>query len=290
MQNLVIIFGIFLGLGIFFILLDVIKIPTLAVEKSMLKALKGREQQVDKLDILLNKYAIKLSKYVYLDEYKKAKIKNILKATNMDINPEQYIAIGILKGVFIGIMGIPTLVIIPIIFPVFMIFAILIYFKEIQKAENMLKNKKEKIENELPRFVSIITQELVSSRDVLKILENYKKSTSKQFANEIDILVADMRSSSYESALTRFETKFNSPMLSDVVRGLIAVLRGDDAVTYFKMLSHDLKEMEIRKLKLEAMKIPTKIRFFSFLMLMCFLSTYIVIIGYEIIKALGDMF
>jgi flagellar protein FlaJ len=104
------------------------------------------------------------------------------------------------------------------------------------------------------------------------------------------MLAADMRSSSYEAALTRFEARLNSPMLSDVVRGLIGVLRGDDSTVYFQMLAHDFKQLELQRLKSEAQKIPPKIRVFSFLMLMCFLFTYLAIIAYEIIKSLGGMF
>ena len=97
----------------------------------------------------------------------------------------------------------------------------------------------------------------------------------QEFGEELGVLVADMRSSSYEAALTRFEARLNSPMLSDVVRGLIGVLRGDNSVVYFQMLAHDFKQLELQKLKSEAQKIPPKIRVFSFLMLMCFLLTYL---------------
>ena len=58
-----------------------------------------------------------------------------------------------------------------------------------------------------------------------------------------------MRSGSYEAALTRFEARFNSPLLSDIVRGLIGVLRGDNGVHYFQMLSHDMKQLELQRLK-----------------------------------------
>ena len=93
-----------------------------------------------------------------------------------------------------------------------------------------------------------------------------------------------------EAALTRFEARFNSPLLSDIIRGLIGVLRGDNGVAYFQMLSHDMKQLELQRLKAQAMKIPLKIRVFSFLMLMCFLMTYLAIIVYEIITSLGGMF
>ena len=121
------------------------------------------------------------------------------------------------------------------------------------------------------------------------MLEHYKKNAGEDFAKELDIVTADMRSSSYEAALTRFESRLNSPMLSDITRGLIGVLRGDDGGMYFQMLSHDMKQLELQRLKAQAMKIPPKIRVFSFLMLMCFLMMYMVVIIFEIIHSLGGM-
>ncbi len=174
--------------------------------------------------------------------------------------------------------------------PVVLFLAILIYFKEIRKADEALSKKRTQIETELPRFVATITQELKASRDVVSMLESYKQNAGDTFASELDILTADMRSSSYEASLTRFEARFNSPMLSDITRGLISVLRGDDGVVYFQMLSHDMKQMELQKLKAQAMKIPPKIRIFSFIMLMCFMLTYMAIIVYEIITSLSGMF
>ena len=112
----------------------------------------------------------------------------------------------------------------------------MVYYKETRKAEELVREKREQIEGELYRFVSTITQELKNSRDVLSMLEHYKENAGEMFQKELDIVCADMRSSSYEAALTRFEARLNSPQLSDVVRGLIGVLRGDDGAVYFQML------------------------------------------------------
>ena len=139
--------------------------------------------------------------------------------------------------------------------------------------------------------MSTIEQELKNSRDVLSIVEKLQKERrGKNFANELEILAADMRSSSYEAALTRFEARINSPMLSDVVRGLIGVLRGDDGAMYFQMLSHDFKQMELQRLKKEAQKIPPKIRVYSFVMLVCFMLIYIVVILMQILTSMGGLF
>lgn len=134
------------------------------------------------------------------------------------------------------------------------------------------------------------TGHTVLTRDVLSMLEHYKENAGAAFRKELDIVCADMRSSSYEAALTRFEARLNSPQLSDVVRGLIGVLRGDDGAVYFQMLTHDFKQTELQRLKAKAAKIPPKIRVYSFAMLMCFLATYFAIIIYEIIRSMGTLF
>ena len=86
------------------------------------------------------------------------------------------------------------------------------------------------------------------------------------------------------------EARIGSSMLSDVVRGLISVKRGDNGAMYFEMLNHDFKQVELQKLKLIAMKQPGKVKKYSFLMLGCFLLMYLGILGYAIINALGKMF
>lgn len=290
MTILIFTFGILLAIGLFLISADLLKLPSIATQKAMLSAGKQGKEKAKTVDVLLMGWAVKLAKYIPMDEYKKSRIKNTLNAAGMNLTPEEFISSAILKSGIIAILIISCLMILPLIAPILMFISIIIYFKEIRKADEILKIKKEKIEVELPRFVATITQELKASRDVLSIIENYKKNAGKEFADELDILTADMRSSSYEAALTRFEARINSPMLSDITRGLIGVLRGDDGSMYFQMLSHDMKQLELQRLKAQAMKIPPKIRVFSFVMLMCFLMTYMAIIVYEIIRSLSGMF
>ena len=290
MTILIFTFGILLAIGLFLIFADLLKLPSIATQKAMLSAGKQGKEKAKTVDVLLMGWAVKLAKYIPMDEYKKSRMKNTLNATGMNLTPEEFIASAILKSGIIAILIIPCLMIFPLIAPILMFLSIIIYFKEIRKADEILKIKKEKIEVELPRFVATITQELKASRDVLSILENFKKNAGEDFTDELDILTADMRSSSYEAALTRFEARINSPMLSDITRGLIGVLRGDDGSMYFQMLSHDMKQLELQRLKAQAMKIPPKIRIFSFVMLMCFLMTYMAIIVYEIIHSLSGMF
>lgn len=283
-------FGILLALGFFLIISDLLKLPRLSTQKAMQSAGRKGNKKSNNIDILLLGWAVKLSKYIPMDEYKKVRMRNTLNASGINMTAEEYMASAIVKAGLIGIGIMPALIILPLLAPIILFLSIMVYFKEIKKADEGLKEKKEKIERELPRFVATITQELKASRDVLSMLENFKKNAGEDFTRELDILTADMRSSSYEAALTRFEARINSPMLSDISRGLIGVLRGDDGTMYFQMLSHDMKQLELQRLKAEAMKIPPKIRVFSFIMLMCFMATYIAVIVYEIIRSFSGMF
>lgn len=285
-----ILFGLLHAVGIFLIAADVFHLPTIATQKAMLAAGKQTKAKPKTVDVLIRTAAVRLSGYIRIDQYKRHRMANVLSAAGFTDTPELFVATAMVKAVGIALGIVPCLVLLPLLANIVLILAVLVYFKEIRSADEMLAAKRGKIEQELPRFVATVTQELKASRDVLSMLENFKKNAGEDFAGELDILTADMRSSSYEAALTRFEARFNSPMLSDITRGLIGVLRGDDGKMYFQMLAHDMKQLELQRLRAQAMKIPPKIRVFSFALLMCFLMTYMAIIAYEIITSLGGMF
>lgn len=283
-------FGALLAWGLFLIFADLQHLPHLATQKAMLSAGRQGKGAVKSLEAFLMGWAVKLSRYIRLDEYKQTRLKNSLVAAALNLTPEVYTAFAMVKAGAILLGIIPCFLIMPLLSPILMLLAIATYFKEIRRIDGLLQDKRREIEGDLPRFVATVEQELQASRDVLGMLENFKKHAGPAFSRELNIVTADMRSASYEAALTRFEARVNSSMLSDAVRGLISVLRGDDGRIYFQMLEHDFKQLELQKLKGEAMKIPPKIRVFSFLMLLCFILTYLAIIGFEILHSMGTLF
>lgn len=290
MTGLLMTFGIFLAAGLFFVTADVVGLPTMGAARAMLQTTRQEKKAAKTLETYFMTIAVRLAPFLHLDEYKRSRMEKVLKASGMNLTPEVYQAYALVKASAVMLGVIPCMLLFPLLSPVVMILAVLVYFKETQKADEKLKEKREQMEGELPRMVANIEQELKASRNVIGMLERLKGNAGPAFTAELDILLADMRSSNYEAALTRFEARLNSPMLSDVVRGLIGVLRGDDSAVYFQMLSHDFKQIELQKLKAQAQKIPPKIRVFSFVMLVCFLMTYLAIIGYVALMSLGSMF
>lgn len=289
MVYLMVLFGVFFSAGLFLVFADILKIPTIQTLKAMSLAGKEEKKAAKTLETWLMDGAVFLSHYLPMNPHKKARLAATLKAASLDITPEVYKSYAIIKTAIIMMGIIPCLMIFPLAAIMLLMVATMVYFKEIGKADEKMREKRESIEDELSRFASTIEQELKNSRDVLAILENYKKNAGPEFSRELDIVCADMRSSNYEAALTRFEARLNSPQMSDIVRGLIGVLRGDDSAVYFQMLVHDFKQLELQRLKSKAQKIPPKIRKYSFAMLMCFMITYLVIIGYEILRSMSSM-
>jgi tight adherence protein C len=79
-------------------------------------------------------------------------------------------------------------------------------------------------------------------------------------------------------------------MLSDVTRGLIGILRGDETQMYWISLSLKLADAQRQMLKQQALKVPGKIKRLSMALLFCFIATYVVVLGMQIMSSLGALF
>lgn len=291
MQNLILIlFALFLTAGLYLILAEFFKVPTYKATKAILGTVKKNKKKARNSDAVLMELAVKLSKVLPMDDYKKRKLNATLKSAEIPMTAELYVSLAIVKAALVLTCTIPCLLVMPILSPVFVIIGVAIYFNESNKADKLITARRQEIEYELPRFVATLTQELQASRDVLSMLENYQKNAGAALKNELGITTSDMRTGNFEGALTRFEARVSSAMLSDVVRGLVGVLRGDDGVTFFRMLSHDMKQLEIQRLKKLALERPPKIRKYSFMLLACMLLLYMGVMGYQILGTMSGMF
>lgn len=286
---LLFLFGAFLSAGLFMTFANALKIPDLKTSKAVMTAGRDDKKISKTIDAVLVETAGKLGKIFRMDKYKRNRLEKTLRSAGIKMTPEAFTVYAMLKAFGICLLAVPCSFLFPLIIPLIVILAVAVYFKEIGKADEAMREKRGAIEKELPRFVATVEQELKTSRDILSIMENYKKHAGVHFSYELDVTCADMRSSSYEAALTRFEARIGSSQLSDVARGLVSVIRGDDSAVYFKMLAHDFKLIELQRLKAEAQKIPPKIRVFSFGMLMLFLLTYFAVMGMQLLDSLGSM-
>jgi pilus assembly protein TadC len=277
-------------LGFYFIFLELFNVPTKRINKTFLAVSRKGRKKENILEVYIIELSEKLGSLIKLSQYKKKKLTSSLKSVGLNMTPEIFIAKAYVKAGFILLSVILAFVFLPIIAPVNIVITILVFFKELGSLDEFLRKSRNEIENELPRFVNTLSASLKSSRDVVSILEIYKESTKGAFKRELEITTGDMKTGNIELALTRFETRINSSMLSDVIRGLIGVVRGDNNTLYFEMLSHDFKQLEIQRLKAEVMKRPAKIKKYSMMLLGCFILTYLSVMFIQIIESMGELF
>ena len=282
--------GLFFGIGLYLILADYFHVPYFATSKAHNNLAHRQEKKTSSLDVWLGDLAVWMARHIKLNDYKKIQLQTDLRSAGITLSPEMHIANAIVKSALIGAMAIPVAFIFPLLCPVILVLAILIYLKSAKGVADKIKAKRKKIEYELPRLVSHIEKTLKHNRDVLYILDGYMKNAGKEMGDELEITVADMRSGNYEAALTRLEARVGSTMLSDVTRGLIGVLRGDDTDAYWANLAMKFSDYQRTLLKAEAAKVPAKVKRLSMCLLICFMLMYVLVIGMQIIVSLGGLF
>jgi tight adherence protein C len=282
--------GVLCGIGLFFILADIKCIPYLKTSKAVLNLSKKQKGKTSVIDVWLKNLAVWLSKGIRMNEFKRIQLAADLKAAQMDITPEMFKANAIVKASLVGVFTIPVLFLFPLLCSVILFMAVFLYRREVKGVNIRIRVKQDKIEFELPRLVFTIDKTLKHNRDVLYILESYAENAGPELKHELVITIADMRSGNYEAAITRLESRVGSPLMSDVCRGLIGILRGDDNAVYWTTLSLKFNDIQRQRLRLQAQKVPRKVRCLSMSLLFCFAAVYLVVIITQIMASLGAMF
>ena len=174
-----------------------IKLPRLTYERAMRSAVGGRSR-LPSFDALCLEWAGKLAKHIRLDQYRRRRMERTLTAAGMDMAPEVYEAYTLVKPGVILLCALICLAFLPLLSPLLVVLAVLIYFKEIRRA---------------------------------------------------DELTADMRSGSYEAALTRFEGRVGSPSLSDIARVCWVCCRATTVGCTFKCSATTLAPFMISRME-----------------------------------------
>lgn len=285
-----VIIGALFGVGLFFILADVYAIPYYKTSKAVESLSKLQKEKTSGLDLWLGGIAGWLADRLPMDPFKKSQLEADLRTAQMDVTPEMFRANAIVKALLIGIMAIPMAFIFPLLCPVVLFLAVFLYNMEIKSVSKRIQGKRAKIEYELPRLVFNIEKTLKHNRDVLYMLESYSKTAGPEMKHELDITAADMRSGNYEAAITRLESRVGSSMMSDVCRGLIGVLRGDDTEMYWASLAIKFSDAQRQQLRIQAQQVPRKVKRLSMCLLVCFMLIYVVVILAQIVNSLGVLF
>lgn len=288
---LILLAAIFTGCSCYYLSCAFADIPTVRTSKAMMTTRKQTGSGSKKLfDVYLTRIARLLAPVIRLDPVKRGKLQTTLEIAELSLTPEAYTAKAFLSALAVAFLSLPLFLIMPLLGFLVLGLSILMWFSTYYGAFDYVKKRKVLIEQELPRLAVSIQQSLANDRDVLKLLVSYRRIAGPELGKELDTTIADMKTGNYENALLRFQNRIGSTMLSDIVRGLIGTLRGDDQQMYFRMLAFDMRQMEQSNLKKEAAKRPKQMQKYSMMMLFCILLIYVVVLTVEVISSLDAFF
>ncbi|MGN1108918.1 MAG: hypothetical protein ACI4RK_06000 [Oscillospiraceae bacterium] len=300
-----------LAYGLYQVASEFISMPSSAARKAVLSMKKTKTSFTETLTIPAANF---LSKKIHLNAERRSTLEKKLYSADIQYSPEFFIAKSIAEGVLVALFSVPVYflaplmgfifkamginetalaflnVILPITSMFCIIMGIMVYVKRIQELDQIIKKKGEKIDGDLVLFASTIKQQLAYSRDVMSILQSYRKICSPEFTHELDKTIADMKTGNYETALRHLESRVPSVGLSEIIRGLLAVMRGDDQRGYFEMLTHDLTVKSKEDLKRAALKRPDKLKPVTVLLLCAFMAMYLYVIILQIAEQMSTLF
>ena len=216
-------------------------------------------------DIWQNRYLNNILQIVAplipLSESSEKKMNDDLRRADIPYNAKEYYAkailsacLGILVTVFATTLDSALLVIGGLLMSVYL------FFKNYDEVKDILKNKNEMLEDEIPTFVRSIESGLHTDRDIIRCFERYKKIASPAMASELDIVIADMQSSSVTQGLMRFDNRLNSPEISRLCAALIEVDRGIDNSLTLQYLAQDMTTMHRQLILRELDKRPGQMK------------------------------
>ncbi|MFA9381180.1 MAG: hypothetical protein ACERKO_08975 [Acetanaerobacterium sp.] len=247
-----------LGVGMYFIVTEYVLLPSRDARKaiSASRIVKDRSW----IEVLLDPLTKFLEEKIPWNDYKMEKLDLTLKTVGKDQTARRYCAEAMAQAAAIAVFAFPLLF---VFFPLALLpagMAVFSYHRDMKEPDKLLKIKRDKIEAELPKFASTISNSLHTTKDVIRILTSYRKVCGDELREELDITLADMKSGTDETALRKLEGRIGSPKLSELVRGLLSVLRGEDQAMYFSIKNEELRKEYIERQKRDILMRPGKLK------------------------------
>ncbi|QQZ61158.1 hypothetical protein JI735_33065 [Paenibacillus sonchi] len=150
MSGLLLFMGLLFAAGTYLVLADLIKLPTLAASKAVIRVARTGKKGSSTFDALIFRMSSWLAPKLPLSDYYKRKTAATLQSAGIPLTPQSYVAQSIVKAGLILGGGLVSLPISPLISPLFIFLAIAIFFKNIGVASESVRKKREEIEAELP--------------------------------------------------------------------------------------------------------------------------------------------
>lgn len=286
----------------FLICRQLLKIPKESMKKNI-KHLQTKKEKPGRR--ILNRFIMPLvkpvSRLIRIDPVKEARMASMLRRGGLELTPKEYYARAILCGSF-TLLLMPLLIVIGAahLAPIALIFAVVVYFHFMTDLKDMMKEKKRRIEIEMPSFVRSILYRLEDSRhdgsrmvvqvDLIQIFEDYLKVASDVFRYDVSVLVLEMKAKDIETALRNFNERIGLTDVSFLVNALIGLHRGEHQGEALAYLARDMDVKAKEALKKKLNRLPGTVKRASIPLVVVTLACLLYVIGSHMVKSMGGLF
>lgn len=281
---------LFLTVALYCILAVVLKLPVFQVSSAVSSRAQKKQRKKFVWSQALGSFSKSLARFVPLGVVKAARLQKDLDAANMTATPREYMAGVYLSSAVFLPLAIPLYFLHPMLALLPVLAAFYVYNKKVNEVVKAGHAHKTAIENELPRFTSYAAMSLKTSRNILEMIDAYNRNYDSALTKELKIAAADMRTGNQERALQRMEAKIGSPLLSELVRGLISSIHGDDMTAYFDSLTEKMNMAWRQRLREIALKKEPKISRQSYILFACVLVSVFYVMFHILISTTGQLF
>ncbi|SHJ20471.1 hypothetical protein SAMN02745975_01520 [Geosporobacter subterraneus DSM 17957] len=281
---------------------QLLKIPKLSMKKNIKNVQAEKEAMGNRL---LNRFIMPLarpvSRFVPLNPVKEARMASILRRGGLELTPKEYYARAIVCASFTLPLALLFIFLRAVkLAPLILLLALLVYRHFMTDLKDRMKEKKKRIEMELPGFVRSILYRLEDNRhdgsrlvvqvDLIQIFEDYLKVASDAFQEDVAILVMEMKAKDIETALRSFNERLGITDVSFLVNALIGLYRGEhqgEALSYLAR-DMDIKAKEAMKKKLDTL--PRRVKIASIPLVAITIVSLLYVIGSHLIRSMGGLF
>ncbi len=202
-----------------------------------------------------------MSKIVYVNEATKLTLKKQLAKAGLPDTVREYTA---KKHLILLLGGLTFWLFVLTKFYIGIIFAVLVtaffMLKLRDKIADKIKAKDMEIAAEMPRFVRTVCRNLQSDRDLVRVIQSYRKVAGVSLGSELDILLAEMQSGNLQNALSHFENRIGTAESFRLCSALRDMSMGIDQSATLSYLSDSMAVQAKENIRRELNLRPSKMR------------------------------
>ena len=199
------------------------------------------------------------ARLVYVDEATEAGLRKTLSKAKLTITPQEYTARKVLIIAF-GLSLTALCFFTRFYFGIVIVLLVIVYAMMKQRDALSAKARKKEffISQEMPRFVRTICRSLQNDRDLYNVISSYRKVAGVELGEELDILLAEMKSGNVQTALIHFEDRIGSPEAFRLCSALRDMSLGVDQTATLSYMADDMARQAKENIRKELSRRPSK--------------------------------